>query len=119
MENKKKWSEWLNMESPFDDKIEFYREHIEKYKEDSSRREEEGYILGIKTRNDALSVVMYHIGKEIRKAQAQGDMAKVIALQGLLYRHNQVKLKYLKNMKVNYLKHQEGAWVDKNEEELL
>ena len=108
MKNKKSYKDYLEYESPFDEKIEKYELNIERHKERIKKRQEIGKtMIPHKVKNEVITENMMFIQSMIDIAREENDYDKVAYLHSVLHDLNKKKLNLLRGMKVTYLRWRE------------
>ena len=108
MKNKKRYKDYLEYESPFDEKIEKYELNIERHKERIKKRQESGKtMIPHKVKNEVITENMMFIQSMIDIAREENDYDKVAYLHSVLHDLNKKKLNLLRGMKVTYLRWRE------------
>ena len=108
MKNKKSYKDYLEYESPFDEKIEKYELNIERHKERIKKRQESGKtMIPHKVKNEVITENMMFIQSLIDIAREENDYDKVSYLHSVLHDLNKKKLNLLRGMKVTYLRWRE------------
>jgi len=108
MKQKKRFNDYMEYESPFDDKIGKYEFAIERHIELRKKRQESGAnMIPHKVKNQVITENMMFVQSLIDKAREDGDSERVIYLHNVLHNLNKQKLNILKGMKVTYLRWKE------------
>ena len=108
MNNKKSYKDYLEYESPFDEKIEKYELNIQRHKEHIKKRQEIGKtMIPHKVKNEVITENMKFIQSMIDIAREENDYDKVSYLHSVLHDLNKKKLNLLRGMKVTYLRWRE------------